>query len=336
MSKMNVTQWIESLIDSRSVPAMPIMTNPGIELAGMTVKDAVTDGEKHFKAIDALNKKYPQSSACTVIMDLTVEAEAFGAALVFPEDEVPSVTGRLVSNRSEVEMLEVPSMDGGRVPEYLKANRLAAENIRKPVFSGCIGPYSLGGRLFDMTEIMMGIYTEPDTVRLLLEKCTAFIMEYCKALKVCGTDGVIIAEPAAGLLPNDDCKAFSSVYVKRIVDAVQDDDFAVILHNCGNGGHCTEAMTCTGAKGYHFGNKIDMADALKECPSDTLVMGNLDPVGVFKNEMAAEVYAETYSLLEKCGNYGNFVISSGCDVPPGIPFENIGAFYKAVADFNQR
>ena len=146
----------------------------------------------------------------------------------------------------------------------------------------------------------------------------------------------MISEPAAGLLPNDDCKAFSSVYVKRIVDAVQDDDFAVILHNCGNGGHCTEAMTCTGAKGYHFGNKIDMADALKECPSDTLVMGNLDPVGVFKNEMAAEVYAETYSLLEKCGNYGNFVISSGCDVPPGIPFENIGAFYKAVADFNQR
>ena len=79
MSKMNVTQWIESLIDGRSVPAMPIMTNPGIELAGMTVKDAVTDGEKHFKAIDALNKKYPQSSACTVIMDLTVEAEAFGS-----------------------------------------------------------------------------------------------------------------------------------------------------------------------------------------------------------------------------------------------------------------
>ena len=112
---MNVTQWIESLINNKSVPAMPIMTNPGIELAGMTVKDAVTDGEKHFKAIDALNKKYPQSSACTVIMDLTVEAEAFGAALVFPEDEVPSVTGRLVSNRSEVEMLEVPSMDGGRV-----------------------------------------------------------------------------------------------------------------------------------------------------------------------------------------------------------------------------
>ena len=31
--------------------------------------------------------------------------------------------------------------------------------------------------------------------------------------------------------------------VRRIVDAVQDDSFMVVLHNCGNTGHCTDA-TC--------------------------------------------------------------------------------------------
>ncbi len=49
----------------------------------------------------------------------------------------------------------------------------------------------------------------------------------------------------------------------------------VILHNCGNTGHCTPAMLKTGAKGYHFGNKADMVEALKVCPADVLVMGNL-------------------------------------------------------------
>ena len=67
-----------------------------------------------------------------------------------------------------------------------------------------------------MTEIMMGIYTEPDTVRLLLEKCTAFIMEYCKALKACGTDGVIIAEPAAGLLAGSAIKVSYGQIVHHI------------------------------------------------------------------------------------------------------------------------
>lgn len=334
---MNVTKWIESVIASRKVSALPIMTNPGIELVGMNVKDAVTNGENHFKAIDALNKRYPMSAATTVIMDLTVEAEAFGAKLVFSENEVPSVVGRLVSNMEEVRNLAIPSLNSARVPEYLKANRLAAERINdKPVFAGCIGPYSLAGRLYDMTEILMGIYTDPDTVKLLLEKCSTFILEYCKALKKTGADGVIMAEPAAGLLPNADCTEFSSKYIKKIVDEVQDDNFAIILHNCGNRGNCTQAMVYTGAKAYHFGNNIDMLDALRECPKDALAMGNIDPVGVIKNETPEGVYRETMNLLERTADYDNFVLSTGCDVPPAVPFDNIDAFYKAVEDFNSQ
>lgn len=331
---MNTTAWIKSLIESGRLAAMPIMTHPGIELLGRRVLDAVTDGRVHFEAIEALNERFPQSAGCTVIMDLTVEAEAFGASLHFADDEVPSVVGRLVSNLDEVKALEVPSLDAARVPEYLRANRLAAERIDKPVFAGCIGPYSLAGRLFDMTEIMMGIYTEPETVNLLLEKCTEFIRNYCLALRECGVAGVIMAEPAAGLLPNEECMQYSSVYVKRIVEAVQDDSFVVILHNCGNTGHCTQAMVATGAKAYHFGNKIDMLDALRECPADVLVMGNLDPVEIFRNATPQQTASATRDLLNRAAGYPNFVISSGCDTPPQVPFENIEAFYKTVEEFN--
>lgn len=331
---MNTTAWIKSLIESGRLAAMPIMTHPGIELLGRRVLDAVTDGRVHSEAIEALNERFPQSAGCTVIMDLTVEAEAFGASLHFADDEVPSVVGRLVSNLDEVKALEVPSLDAARVPEYLRANRLAAERIDKPVFAGCIGPYSLAGRLFDMTEIMMGIYTEPETVNLLLEKCTEFIRNYCLALRECGVAGVIMAEPAAGLLPNEECMQYSSVYVKRIVEAVQDDSCAVILHNCGNTGHCTQAMVATGAKAYHFGNKIDMLDALRECPADVLVMGNLDPVEIFRNATPQQTASATRDLLNRAAGYPNFVISSGCDTPPQVPFENIEAFYKTVEEFN--
>ena len=269
-------------------------------------------------------------------MDLTVEAEAFGAQIQFSENEVPNVIGRLVSNYEEVVGLKIPTLDIARIPKYLEANRLAAKGLDKPVLGGCIGPYSLAGRLFDMTEIMMAIYTEPETALLLLDKCTRFITQYCRAIKDCGSAGVIIAEPAAGLLSNEDCMQYSSVFVKRIVEEVQDSHFAVILHNCGNMGQCTQAMVATGAKGYHFGNKIDMLAALEECPSNALVMGNLDPVGIFKQATAEEVYRQTYTLLQRTTAYPNFVISTGCDVPPEIPLDNIRAFYKAVKDYNQK
>lgn len=178
------------------------------------------------------------------------------------------------------------------------------------------------------------MYIDPDTTHVLLAKCTAFITQYCQAYKERGTNGILIAEPAAGLLSNDACREFSSVYVKQIIDSVQDDDFLVILHNCGNTGHCTEAMVHTGAAGYHFGNRIDMIDALNGCPKDVLVIGNLDPVSLFKMANTREVYNQTMALLNETRMYPNFIISSGCDIPPQTPVANLDSFYKALADYN--
>ena len=312
------------------------MTHPGIELCGSTVFKAVTDGQVHAHAICALNERFP-ADAVTAIMDLTVEAEAFGAEIRFSENEIPNIVGRLVSDADEVEALEVPSLDRGRVREYLKANGIVASRIKdKKIYGGCIGPFSLAGRLFDLSELMMYMYIEPETVTMLLDKCTEFITSYVKAMKETGINGVIMAEPASGLVSNDDCYQYSSVYVRKIIDAVQDDMFSVVLHNCGNTGHCTDAMVRSGASALHFGNRADMVEALEACPADMPVMGNIDPVGVMRQATPDQVYYAVSELLAKTAGYDNFILSSGCDVPPRTPFENIQAFYQALADYNEK
>ena len=331
---MNMKKWMADVINNPKRMAIPILTHPGIEMIGKTVLDAVTSGEVHAEAIITLNERF-RSAASTVIMDLTVEAEAFGCVINFSRDEVPTVVQRLVSSYDEVRQLAVPALAAGRIPQFLLANQLAVGAITdKPVFGGCIGPYSLAGRLFDLTEIMIAIYTEPETVDLLLEKCTRFLTGYICALKAVGINGIVIAEPAAGLLSDDDCLQYSSLYVKQIVDAVQDDNFSVILHNCGNKGQCTQAMLHAGANGYHFGNAIDMVEALETCPQDVLVLGNIDPVGVFRMSTPEQMKQAVTTLLEQTAGYRNFVISSGCDVPPHTPLENVEAFYEALEAYN--
>lgn len=312
------------------------MTHPGIELCGGTVLKAVTDGQAHADAICALNDAFP-ADAVTAIMDLTVEAEAFGAEVRFTENEIPNVVGRLVTDAASVEALEIPSLDAGRVREYLKANAIVASRIRdKKVFGGCIGPFSLAGRLFDLSELMMAMYIEPETVTMLLGKCTAFITSYLQAMKGTGVSGVILAEPASGLVSNDDCYTYSSVYVRKIVEAVQDESFTVVLHNCGNTGHCTDAMVRSGAAALHFGNRADMVDALEACPPDLPVMGNIDPVGILQQSLPSQVKEAVRELLERTSGYGNFILSTGCDVPPRTPERNIKAFYEALAEYNEK
>jgi uroporphyrinogen decarboxylase len=331
----NIKNWAVRQINNKTRIAIPIMTHPGIEMIGKQIKDAVQDGEVHAAAINRLNEIFP-TAATTVIMDLTLEAEAFGCQIEFQENDMPHILGRLVTNTSEIDNLEVPLISAGRLMQFLKANRLCVERTtNKPVLGGVIGPFSLAGRLYGMSEIMVECCMEPDAIGRLLDKCTQFILNYCKELKHIGCSGVVMAEPAAGLLSNEDCQIFSSDYIKRIVDEVQDDKFMVVLHNCGNSGHCTQAMVKTGADAYHFGNAIDMIDALNHCPKDKLVMGNIDPSGVMKMSSPIDVKAFTANLLHRTSGFDNFVLSTGCDLPPHVPFENLTAFFEALNEYNE-
>lgn len=333
---MNTSDWIKAVFDSPRRLAVPIMTHPGIESIGKTISEAVSDGEIQFRAIEAIQEKYSPDAA-TMIMDLTVEAEAFGAKINLSEYEIPAVAERLVYDQDTIGRLRVPSLESARVPQYLKAARLAAENIiDKPVFAGCIGPFSLAGRLFGLTEIMTSIFIEPEIIRLLLEKCSTFLLLYVKEMKRIGTNGILMAEPAAGLLSAEACDEFSSAYIKRIVAEVQDRDFLFILHNCGNPGHVTQSMISTGAGGLHFGNRINLVEALKEVPEDILVFGNLDPVSVFRSGTPEHVFDATTKLFGEAAGHRNFIISSGCDTPPCSPSENVEAFFRAVRTFNSK
>jgi uroporphyrinogen decarboxylase len=334
---MNMNNWIEFVLQSKDRLAIPLMTHPGIELAGEKILTAVNDGEIHYRAIKSIQERFnPAVSVSNIMMDLTVEAEAFGSKINFYEDEVPSVSGRIVFDDDSIKTLKIPDLSVGRIPQYLKAAELAATNISdRPVFAGCIGPFSLAGRLFDLSEIMTELYTNPDGIKILLEKCSQFLLPYIKKFKEYGANGIIMAEPAAGLLSGEMCDEFSSVFIKPIADEVQDENFLFILHNCGNTGQATQSMLSTGAKALHLGNKIDIVNALKEVPEDIVVMGNLDPVGVFKLSTADKVYEKTMTLLKETKVYKNYIISTGCDTPPGVPMKNVEVFFEAVKDYNK-
>lgn len=86
-------QFTQSILQSNKRLAMPVMTHPGIEALGYTVKQAVTDGNIQYKAIQYVADNF-DTIACMAMMDLTVEAEAFGATINLPDHEIPTVSER--------------------------------------------------------------------------------------------------------------------------------------------------------------------------------------------------------------------------------------------------
>ena len=335
MSNYNMKQWVADLIGNHPKKPMPILSFPSVSLLGVGVRELISDSTLQARGMQAVAENTP-AAASVSFMDLSVEAECFGATVTVTDDEVPTVKEPILEDTEGAEALVVPVVGIGRTGIYLDAIKKAKELITdRPVFAGMIGPFSLAARLFDLSEIMMACYDDPDMVHLVLEKCTQFLCAYAKAYCDVGADGIVMAEPVAGLLSPSLEEEFSAPYVKQIVDAVQNDDFIVIYHNCGNNvPKMLSSILSTGAAAYHFGNAVDLEkDILKKVPANVVVMGNIDPVGVLRMGTPESVREATTALLEKCSMYPNFVLSSGCDMPPKTPWENINAFFAAAKDF---
>ena len=335
--KRDMKTWLEELKAAPVKKAMPVLSFPAIQLMGVSVKELISDSDLQAKGM-ALVAQRVDSAASVSLMDLSVEAECFGAQIRVSDEEVPTVVGQVVSTEEEAEALAIPEVGACRTGLYLDAIKKAAGLITdRPVFAGVIGPFSLAARLLDVTEVMIDCYEEPDMVHIVLDKVTQFLCAYCQAYKEAGANGVVLAEPVAGLLSPALAEEFSGPYVKRIVDAVQDDSFLVIYHNCGGSTiQQIDSILATGSAAYHFGNAIDMAEMMTHIPAGTVAMGNVDPAGEFRNGTPDSIRAATLAVMDACCKYPNFVISSGCDIPPLSRWENIDAFFAAVREYYSR
>ena len=334
---MQAKEWLTALQQAEKKSAIPVLSFPCVSLMGITVNDLIHSSELQAEGMARVAKRVP-SGASVSMMDLSVEAEAFGSAIRFDEKEVPAVTNIIVHDESEASALRVPAVGAGRTGIYVEAIRQAVTKITdRPVFAGIIGPFSLAGRLVGVSEAMLYCYDEPEMMQIVLDKAAEFLTNYALAYKQTGAAGIVMAEPLAGLLSPAQAKAFSHPYVKRIIDTVQDEHFLVIYHNCGeSAAKMVDDLVAFGASAYHFGNKVDLLEVLKQMPANVVTMGNVDPAGQFKNGTPETIAEETKQLLARCSAYPNFVISSGCDIPPAAPWENIDAFFAAVNEFYRR
>jgi uroporphyrinogen decarboxylase len=326
---MDTPLLIDTILNSPARLFMPILTFPGAHLAGTTVREMATNPAKQCAAVEKLHDQF-QTPFVMSAMDLSVEAEAFGATIQMEDWEVPTVLGRLVTDIDGIHALSVPQVGSGRTGVYLNAVRRLRATITDAVaLGGLIGPFSLAGRLFGVGEALTETAGEPEMIHALLAKTTAFLTGYARAFKDAGARGLIIAEPTAGLMSPSAVKQFSSPYIRTILEAVNDRDFQVILHNCGAKIGHLQATLESGARIFHFGKPMDIVAALEQVPEEIVLCGNLDPAEVFVNGTVGEVRLITQNLLQATAQHKNFVISSGCDIPAHASLQNLWAFFTA-------
>ena len=157
-------------------------------------------------------------------MDLSAEAEAFGCQIYMSRRRSPPSSGVSSPRCRRPSVSAVPHPGDRRTGIYLEmVSRLRKLSGDLTVLGGCIGPFSLAARLVGVSEAMELTLNEPELMHLVVKKSAKFLAGYAQAFVQAGAHGLIMAEPAAGLLSPRGLAAYSSRYVREISETLPAD-----------------------------------------------------------------------------------------------------------------
>jgi len=307
---------------------IPLIGVTGVKLNNTSIKKNLTNSDVQFDTIKKIYEKY-QPDGIFTFMDLTVEAEALGLKINFPENDTPSVLEHSVKTKDDLTVLKKNySGNTGRMAVFIETMKKMTEALPTQKGAYVIGPFTLAGELNGVNDLLTNCILNPEFVDELVAFSTEVINNYTAALFDAGADTVCVLEPTAMMLDPNMYETYSLKAFRNILRYV--DNKPLILHICGDTTHLVEKMAQSGATALSLDSVVNFKKIITKLPSQMELIGNLDPVDVFLNGDNETIAEATKCLLHDMKQYSNFVMGSGCDLPLETPLENIHTFMKTA------
>ena len=300
----------------------PVNCLPAARLAEGGLDDISTSEKIKF---DACRKYYERVDADVLFFfsDIAIQAEAMGAHLQLAADAMPSIA-KPAASIVTVKPENCPRM---RVNAET-TRRLAAHFSEKPVAALVYGPFTVTGQVMGEQAALKGIVHDPSAVKKVLDLSFFTAMRYADLLFRSGASILWISDPLAALLPPDRFREFAGDYLAGLFSAFA--PAPSILHICGDiTGHLDEVVR-TGVSAISFDQCMNLLSVEDDIPPDMGIIGNIDPSGIIARGPVGRIEEEVSDLCDMMGTNPNFVMSTGCALPPSTPVANVAAFIRSA------
>lgn len=340
MKSMNSLERCMAVLNGETPDRLPIVPQCfmlAVETAGLKISDVNRNGRKMAQAHIISQEKYGYDG-CVIDFDDATIAEAVGAKVIYREDEPAIVDEEQPVLKDLRDVYDMPIPDpasSGRLNEWLEATRTLTEAIGDHVFimgRADQGPFSIACLLRGTTQFMMDLLTEDkQLIDDVLEYCQKISAVFAKAQKDAGAHVTSIGDAFAGpnLISPDMYRQFALIPEQKLAKEVQDYGIPFSIHICGNTNGIIQDMGMTGAKILEVDWMLDIKEARRLVPEDTVLMGNIDPSSPLVIGTPSDVDAAVKRLIEATKGRRH-IISSGCAMGRNTPPENFKAFIEAA------
>ncbi len=306
----------------------PIASSMGIRLAGVPAEEAIHNPETQAEALAAFLKRFPDIDIAAPLMDTSVEARTLGCPWEF-KGRVPVITGHICTDADAVDRLRFPEPDDAPPMQVgIKAVRNLTRLTNKPVAAFVVGPVTVAAHLMGLPALIRAALKDAPGFARILDRCAAVITPYAKALAEAGAQAIIMLEPQIMAFP----PAVFTNSIRTHLDGIASQLPSPIMHVCGDTSRLCEAFAGTEHLfGLSLDAPVDFRKILDETPllKAKTLLGNIDPVDVMLKGTPGMVREKVLSLVLAMKGE-RFILSSGCDLPPETPAENLDAFIEAA------
>ncbi|MEJ2697777.1 MAG: uroporphyrinogen decarboxylase family protein [Candidatus Sulfobium sp.] len=264
---------------------------------------------------------------------------ALGGTIKYREVGTPDLEAPLVHAESDLAGLDLSRISSDPVLSVIRdAYGLVDKALGREyaVTLTAWGPFTLGARLIGEEAMMKALYKTPGLVKAATEFAVDMLKLLYEPLLPPGPlDLVLLGEPTASgdLMSRKQFEQYVLPPLQAFINWAADRGARTILHICGNTTDRLDLYPRTGAHCVSLDHKTDMARAKEILHGTMCFAGNVDPVKVLLQGTVQDVENACRKVIGNVGTDGGFILMPGCDIPPGVPHENIRAFIRVAREW---
>ena len=328
---MTGKELILKALNHEDLPRTPWVPYTGAQIANLKGYAA----DEIFKDVDKLCECLMEAEAqyapdgLPVMFDLQVEAEILGCDLKWYPNTPPTVCSHPLASDFTIPTKRITKEDG-RIPIILEATRRLKEAKPDIALYGLVcGPFTLASHLRG-TNIFMDMYDQPEKVAELIGYCEEVVSDYAALLVEAGCDVVGAVDPLVSQISPASFKQYLSGPFSTFFDKLRAQGTPSTFFVCGDATKNIPAMCETKPDAIAIDENVDIIEAKKVTDEyGVLISGNLQLTITMLFGSQQDNQKAAIELMDALGTK-DFILAPGCDMPFGVPPENIVGVGMAV------
>jgi len=312
------------------VPVYPILSGVSRTLTGVDYRTWGSDADACADALIRAADEYGLDCIVTLI-DLSVEADAWGLDTVYPENEAahPNYHNPVIKDIGGYTNIKaVDYRTSGRMLMHIDVCRKLVERTggELPIVAFVFGPLGVLSMLRNQQEMYMDLYDDPDAVKGAVREVTRTLKDYCDALMDTGVNGIMLDTLfASGTIMSKEMWAdFESGPCRELAEAIRAKNGLVMIHNCGQRIYFDAQIESMAPAAISFlyppDDCADFVECKRKYGDKTALIGCIPP-SLAVTGSDEEWDAACRKNIDDMAEGGGFVLATGCEYPANAPLD---------------